>query len=269
MPYKRYTETELSAASLDQPACESTPKKLVICSSPRSGSFLLCRLLVNAGIGVPHEYFNFMHFDTIGRRFGIANTKQALQVRESVPGLMDRYIDILLRHRCQNGIFVAKVQFWEYKWALVNPAGRRLLHDAAFLHLYRDDLLAQAISVRFARLTGRWGFDDAVTTQPHPAPNFFDFAAIDEEIVKMANEDTGWRVFFAQHGISPLPLSYEALCRDQRGAVDQVARLLGLPAPPARLPRVTEREAYGPPVAGVPSRDEVAAAYIAHRRLAS
>src|SRR6201996_8890042 len=54
----RYTEAQITSELLDQPEFFGEPAKVFICSTPRSGSYLLCRYMINAGLGVPHEYFN-------------------------------------------------------------------------------------------------------------------------------------------------------------------------------------------------------------------
>ena len=50
----RYTELQISSDILDQPVFSGEPKKIFICSTPRTGSYLLCRYMINAGLGVPH-----------------------------------------------------------------------------------------------------------------------------------------------------------------------------------------------------------------------
>src|SRR3974390_1066221 len=68
---KRYKELEISSELLDQPEFKEPPKKVFICSTPRSGSYLLCRHMINAGLGVPHEYFNPIVMRQIAPRLGL------------------------------------------------------------------------------------------------------------------------------------------------------------------------------------------------------
>src|SRR5215471_19347539 len=49
---------DLIGPDFDRPAAASARRTLIICSGPRTGSSELCRYLIAAGIGVPHEYFN-------------------------------------------------------------------------------------------------------------------------------------------------------------------------------------------------------------------
>ena len=77
-----------------------------------------------------------------------------------------KYTKALIPRRCQYGIFSAKVHFDQYIKVLDNPVGRELLNNGFFIHIFREDLLKQAVSRNFAYITGRWGIDDAVTTVP-------------------------------------------------------------------------------------------------------
>src|SRR5580704_861797 len=66
---------------LDQPEFTGTPSKIFICSTPRSGSYMLCRFMINAGLGVPHEYFNPVIMRQIAPRFGLGEEVQRLKWR--------------------------------------------------------------------------------------------------------------------------------------------------------------------------------------------
>lgn len=240
---------------------------------------MLCRYMINANLGIPHEYYNPIHARTISARFGLSGAehlewrsrgrlRRYLARRAGHDGRLDfirQYNDLLLSRRTAGGVFAAKVQYWQYCRALDNPVGRELLDDGLFIHLYREDLLSQAVSVHFAHLTGRWGFDDAVTTTPAENPDFFDFDAIDRQVEAMAAEDHGWRMFFARNGITPMAFSYEALCRDPPGFVAAIAERLGVD--PATLRTgYSERDRHEEGAAGLPSKREVRRRYLEARR---
>src|SRR5215469_12777515 len=63
-----YTEQEVNSEAFDQPVSR-VGAKIIICSTPRTGSYLLCRAMIHAGIGIPHEYFNRMNAGIIGSRY--------------------------------------------------------------------------------------------------------------------------------------------------------------------------------------------------------
>jgi len=273
----RYTEAQMSSELLDQPECTGEPVKVFICSTPRSGSYMLCRHMINAGLGVPHEYFNPVIMREIAPRLGLDRSIEGLKwrcrsiwdrlpfgnadrVREA--NFLARYIGALIPRRCQRGIFAAKIHFDQYTRVLDNPVGRKLLDGGLFIHLFREDLLKQAVSRNFSYVTGRWGDDDAVSTPPSAVSDLMDPTGVDRELKTLADEDRGWRVFLARNGLSPMSISYEQLCQDPPGFVAAIARRLAID--PGTLRRGYSEE--GAPAARddstLPSKSEVARRYL-------
>ena len=239
----RYTEAQITSEMLDQPAFTGTPAKIFICSTPRSGSYMLCRYMINAGLGIPHEYLNPVIMRQIAPRLGLGSEIEGLKWRS--PGRRDRlpfgkadraaeiaylekYIDTLIPLRCQNGIFAAKIHFDQYIRVLDNRIGRKLFDGGLFIYLFREDLLQQAVSRNYAYLTGQWGIDDTVTTLPARQSDLLGVKAIDRELHTLADEDRGWRIFLAKNGLSPISLSYEQLCKDPNLVLAEIAVRLGI-----------------------------------------
>ncbi len=243
---RRYSESDVNGPEFDRPPFEGVARKLFICSSPRSGSYMLCRYLIAAGLGVPHEYFNPIVMRPIAERFGLGETVRDLKwawrgrlarLVQPVPpevAFLEAYGAELRRRRTAGGVFAAKIHYGQYERVLDNKVGHELLQGGVFVNLVRDDLLGQAISFHVSNLTGRWSVDDAVTTAPAREPNYFDRDAIAACIRGLADEDRGWRVFFARHGIRPLFVSYESFRLDPWRDIDAIARALGID--PAALP---------------------------------
>ena len=273
----RYTELQISSELLDQPAFSGEPKKVFICSTPRSGSYLLCRFMINAGLGVPHEYFNPIVIRQMAPRLGFEQSIRGLKwyprgrrdrlllrtkERAEEVDFLGKYLPVLIPRRCQGGVFAAKVHFRDFRTVLDNPVGHGLLDGALFIYIYRENLLMQAVSERFGQLTGRWGIDDTVTTWPAENPNFFDPKAIDRTLTDLSEQDRGWRVFLARNGVAPMSVSYERLCEDPFGFVMAVARRLGMDPD-------TLRRGYSETVSPIetdpalPSKGEVARHYMA------
>jgi LPS sulfotransferase NodH len=273
----RYTELQISSDLLDQPDFHGIPRKVFICSTPRSGSYLLCRYMINAGLGVPHEYFNPYVIGQIAPRLGFGDRIDTLRwrprgrrerllprhaERAAERDFLTEYSRILTTRRCQGGVFAAKVHFRDYVRVLDNPVGHALLDGALFVFLYREDMLRQAVSEHFGQLTGRWGIDDTVTTPPSATPDFFDTAAIDRALLDLADQERGWRVFLARRGAVPISISYEKLCENPFAFVVEVARRLGVD--PGTL-----RRGYGESASSaehdptLPSKAEVARRYLA------
>jgi LPS sulfotransferase NodH len=241
--------------------------------------------MINAGLGIPHEYFNPIVMRQMAPRLGLESDIRGLRWLprlgfETPMGWRDRlllrrrrapaaelaflrkYLSFLLTRRCQGGIFAAKVHFRDYRRTLANPIGDELLKDTLFIQLYRDDILKQAVSEHFGQLTGQWGIDESVTTTPAVNPNFLDPRAVDQTVSDLANQDRDWRVFFARRGIVPVAISYERLCEDPFAFVEVIARCIGVD--PSTLRRGYSET--GPQLVGnpaLPSKGEVARHYLA------
>src|SRR4051794_30884078 len=83
---------DLIGPEFDRTSTQPAERTLIICSAPRTGSYELCRYLVAAGLGVPHEYFNYSYAKRLGDRWGFP--KNPLE-----PAELDRYISTLRRRR--------------------------------------------------------------------------------------------------------------------------------------------------------------------------
>jgi len=273
----RYTELQISSELLDQPEFLGKPKKLFICSTPRSGSYFLCRFMINAGVGVPHEYFNPIVIRQIAPRLGLAESVNGLEwrpygrkdrlmlrraERAAESGFLREYLQTLIPTRCQGGVFAAKIHFRDFRRVLDNPIGHELFDGALFVHLYREDMLKQAVSEHFAQLTGRWGIDDTVTTAPATRPDFFDREAIDNALNDLSEQDRGWRLFLARQGVAPMSISYEKLCEDPFGFVVAIARRLGVD-PGTLRQGYSETASSSDSDPTLPSKSEVAQSYLA------
>ena len=106
---------ELDRSEWDRPRRADPPsRRLVICSTARSGSYLLCRQMINAGLGLPTEYFRERTVGRLRARWGLA------------PGDDDAYIDELeARRTTDNGVFAAKIQGPQFA---AHPRVRERLH---------------------------------------------------------------------------------------------------------------------------------------------
>src|SRR5947208_262214 len=137
----RYTEEQLTSELLDQPRFTGEPIKIFICSTPRSGSYMLCRYMISAGLGVPHEYFNPNIIQQIAPRLPLQTSCENL--KWNCPSRWDRipwprplkvagmqflneYVSALVPRRCRNGIFAAKIHYDQFIRVLDNPIGRKL-----------------------------------------------------------------------------------------------------------------------------------------------
>jgi LPS sulfotransferase NodH len=204
---------ELDDAAWDRPRGGSPRRRVMICSTPRSGSYLLCRQMINAGLGLPTEYLRPRTMTALSARFGAGDEAG--------------YADALEAHRTTaNGVFAAKLQWVQF---LVHPAARERWLERADLNvfLYRDDLLAQAVSWQVSLATGLWSFD--AKRGQHAADVTLDAEGYALGLVaELERQNLGWRDLLAQVGRRVLSIRYEDYVGRQGAALRAIADALGL-----------------------------------------
>jgi trehalose 2-sulfotransferase len=99
-----------------------------------------------------------------------------------------------------------------------------------YVHLSRQDKVAQAVSLVLARQTGLWHRNadgsERERDSPSQAPQY-DFVAISDELRMLEDEADGWRTWFSSAGISPVSISYEELASDPGRQFARVMSSLG------------------------------------------
>lgn len=185
-----------------------------ICTEPRSGSTLLCRLLRSTGLlGQPTEFFNV---DTMQNAWGIAD----------YPVDADGQIDAITRlGATPNGVYGVKVFSRD---AEAHAAARWLerLPSLALVYLERMDILGQALSHVRALQTSRW-----VASAEELAVPQYSQHLINAELVRIAEANARWRYFFARNGLPVMHLFYEQITQEPQTAVNAIARRVGISEP--------------------------------------
>jgi len=211
----------------------------VICGTPRSGSTLLVEMLISTGIaGRPNSFF---------RQQSIANWADRWSI-DRTGGIDDaqfdaRYIPAMLRAGNDGtGKFGLRLM-----WGSVDEAIRRLRRvnggpaelvaqlEAAFgstlyIHLSRQDKVAQAVSLVRAEQSGLWHlaadgtvYEGAST----PKPNVYDGQRLGEVFSELNSGDEAWEAFFSTHIIEPVRLVYETFTANPQAALATVLAALG------------------------------------------
>jgi len=204
---------------------------LLLCFSNRCGSNYLATLL--AATGVFNEAGEFFSADTVLEH---AAARQLGSLRAYVADLP---------------ALAAAVDPWLAAKASVDQlmmlADAGILDDMAgrlrYVLLERRDQLGQAISRCIAAQNGRWTNRHA-SRLPDTAL-FYDRAAIDTEIGRVALANAGFYAFFAANGIVPVHLAYEDLVADPSGTVASVGVALGFPDLVPDFARVAIRRQAG------------------------
>ena len=233
---------ELIGPDYDRSAAHPAERTLIICSAPRTGSYELCRYLLAAGIGVPHEYFNSSYAEQLGQRWGFA--KNPVE-----PSEIARYIAALRRRRGQGGVFATKLQFPHFDRSLRNKAGRDLFEGATIVHLFRSDAPAQYASFRSALESGSWDFSGRATTAPvvRDPKNFEQFfGQALQEMDALMGQDAGFRCLFTLAGLKPIFVTSADLFDTPRQVIAKIADAMQLPVKSSELDQaIAVSAAYG------------------------
>ena len=207
----------------------------LVCATERSGSTLLCELLGATGIaGRPEEYFEYL--DATGRvrqpreYFADDEDPSVLSLLAPLepplePGDWgERLADALERGTTPNGVFGTKMM-WAY---LPDFLAHASPHEAfgeplRWIHVGREDKVAQAISLWRAVQTAQWRAETRTDAEP-----VFHAGAIAALKRRFEAHEQGWREWFAARGIEPVEIPYEALAADPHATVCRVLSHLGL-----------------------------------------
>lgn len=133
---------------------------------------------------------------------------------------MGDLLPLLFRRRTSpTGWFGVKAHWTQFAPIAADPDLMRQLDVQRYVRLSRSDTLAQAISLVMARQTSAWiSFHPA---QRHPT---YDFAAIRGAVDEIVRQEGYWTAYFAEAGVTPVEVSYEALIADPADVVAAILR---------------------------------------------
>jgi trehalose 2-sulfotransferase len=211
----------------------------VLCSTPRSGSTLLCDLLASTDVaGRPHSYY---------RREDAAYWAQLWDVPEPYrvgdPVFESAYLAAMLRYATnrtgvlglrlmRSSLADASMRLDCAKGGHANIAAHfaQAFGPTLYVHLSRRDKLAQAISWLRAEQSGLWhraaDGTERERTSPPQAP-IYDAKRIAALRNQLEGDDQGWNEFFAARRLHPLRLTYETVSSDRQSALATILLALG------------------------------------------
>jgi len=199
----------------------------IICTTPRSGSTLLCRLLGATGrAGQPDSFY---HEPAFMQEWADAWGVAAPGAEPAATRDLDYLRAAIAAGRGDTGLFGMRLQrphLPRLRAALsrLQPAAARdvdrlaqAFGQTAFLHLTRLDKVAQAVSLVKARQSGLWhvladGRELERLGPPHPPA--YDRTAIAQAVHLLTQDDKGWHRWFRAQGVEPLRIPYEDLASD-------------------------------------------------------
>jgi len=237
----------------------------LVLASQRSGSTLLVESLRATGVaGEPQEFFQYL-----------PTTSQSPQPRQWFDGVQDESIIRLLDPldegkpdlappeiwrdyiqtvgRTPNGVWGGKLMWNQTPLLIERAAGLRdrsgdgLLAairdvvgcDPVLVHVYRPDVVSQAVSFWRAVQTRVW------RGRPDPTRDSraeYHAGAIAHVITMLRAQEVGWRNWFAEEQVAPMEIPYPVLWRNLTQIVGDVLEAIGQDRRLAPAP-VLERQA--------------------------
>ncbi len=212
----------------------------IICTSPRSGSTLLCKLLEATGIaGVPDSHFYLPSMEA-----WLLDHDLQIDGYTSERDKLSAVFDAARSYGTgKTGIFGLRVQrhSFEYFMQKLDHLHPDLETDfdrlsaafgaTFFIHLTRENKLHQAISLLKAEQTGLWhraADGSELERSAPPQDPVYDAEAIAGHIADMTQDDADWNAWFQRENLTPLRLTYDGLSRDPKGVLSVVLQRLGL-----------------------------------------
>ncbi len=212
----------------------------IICTSPRSGSTLLCKLLSNAeNAGFPDSHFHAPSLDKWLGYYGLRNdafgtTHDALRAV---------FRAALERGRGTCDIFGLRLQRHSFDYFMEQlsvlypslPSEKSRISAAfgstLFVHLTRENKLDQAISYVKAKQSGLWHMaadGSELERLSEPKEPVYDATAIAAQLELFSQMDAEWEEWFDRERIEPLRVTYDQLAADPYATLVRVQRALGV-----------------------------------------
>jgi trehalose 2-sulfotransferase len=210
----------------------------LICTNPRSGSWLLSEGLASTSIaGNAREWFNSVEEQQWRARW---------RMNHSSDGTYASYLNyVRAQSTTPNGVSGVKLHYYQFVdlpgklWAAKNDQELKtaalmaaVFPNIKYLWLTRRDKARQAISYQLACQTGIWWvIDDGKLNniETGTLQTVFDPHAIACLEQVLVENDRQWQSYFQSNNIAPLILYYEDLLADYPASIRRVLRWLEVP----------------------------------------
>ncbi|WP_420411491.1 Stf0 family sulfotransferase [Roseibium sp.] len=216
-----------------------TYQSYVLCTSPRSGSTLCCRLLKASGAaGDPQSYFHKPSVSSWQAELGVVPDPSHSD-REALKAV---FATARQKGTANTGLFGLRLQrhSFEYFFKKLADFHPQLPSDRArfeaefgttlFIHLTRQDKIQQAVSYVKAQQTGLWHqAPDGTELERLSAPQdpVYDPEALRSTYDQFLKYDQDWSDWFAKEKITPYRVTYDQLSADPQGTLREILRALG------------------------------------------
>lgn len=215
-------------------------RSYIICTTPRSGSTLLCGLLAATGkSGNPDSHFHTPSISSWLNTYKLSRGDFACD-RDAVSAVFEA------ARKCGTGntkLFGLRLQrgsfnFFIQQAGILNPDAQSdheriqaVFGKTLLIHLTRSNKLDQAISRVKATQTGLWHrAADGTELERISAPKdpIYDSDQIAQNLSELTVLDQAWINWFASENLNPLRVSYDALSADPEVVLAHILDKLGL-----------------------------------------
>ena len=100
-----------------------------------------------------------------------------------------------------------------------------------YVHLSREDKVAQAVSRLKAEQSGLWHVNADGTERERQKPGqapVYDARGLSEQVARLEEHDAAWESWFTRQGTQPLRIAYEALSTEPQATLATVLSALDL-----------------------------------------
>lgn len=212
----------------------------VICTTPRSGSTMLCKLLAATKIaGNPGSHFHepslsawLGYYDLQGELF--SSDEEALEAVFAAAFEVGKGETNIfgLRLQCDSfAFFTDQLRLLHPNFASDRERMKAVFGTTHFIYLKREDHLNQAISRLRAQQTGLWHLkadgSDLERKEPEHSGGY-ERQKIGAYIQQAITQNEEWVRWFAEQSIMPLAVTYTELSRNPQAALSRVLAHIGL-----------------------------------------
>lgn len=215
----------------------------IICTTPRTGSTLLCDLLTSTGeAGTPDSFFSRKFIPWWAEQWGVPAFESLGE-----PAFSKTYLAAAI-HAGKGGTRLFGLRLMRDSVddlnALIDrvdpglPPGRPRFENAlgriCYIHLFRGDKVGQAVSLVKAEQTGLWHVapdGTEIERLSPPSEPVYEFERLKREVAEIEGYELAWRSWFDEQDIAPLRIAYENLAADPAVVLVRVCVALGISAP--------------------------------------
>jgi len=182
---------------------------LLILSTPRSGSTLLCELLLQNNACIAHEYFQPYHYMSIlAKRWGVG-----IDDKNGYSSFVTKLREKRTYLNGWLGVNIHSEHLPIYLQAEQNLKDLKIY----YVHILRRDLIAQAISYHIAMQTGQWTSKFKKRTNAS-----YDYNSILKKLEWITQGNVAIQALMQSRRVEPVTLYYEDLVNNTR---DELCRL--------------------------------------------